>query len=156
MPPDAKLGGNFGLGVVAGAEQGAGLFQVGFGEGFRPAADTASAAGSLQPGIDALPQDVPLELAKGSKQVKGQLAGRRRGVDVLGQRMQFDAALVQHGRGVKQLPEGTGQPVQLPDDHYIALARVIEQLHQFGPVGLGAGSLLLIDAGALGLLQSSI
>jgi hypothetical protein len=42
MPPDAELSRNLGLGVIAGSQRGAGLFEMGFGEGFQPAADTAS------------------------------------------------------------------------------------------------------------------
>jgi hypothetical protein len=56
--------------------------------------------------------------------------------------------------GVGQvLAERTRQAVQLPDNDHVTLPRVIEQPHQFRPVGFGPGRLLLIDAAALGALE---
>jgi len=43
------------------------------------------ASSCLQPGIDALPENVGLELSQGDEDVERQLADRRRGVDVFRQ-----------------------------------------------------------------------
>ena len=49
--------------------------------------------------------------------------------------------------------KGPCQAIQLPDDDDVALAGVVEELHQLRPLGLGTRGLLLIDAGALGALE---
>src|SRR5215475_7219875 len=82
-----------------------------------------------------------------------QFAARRRGVDILGERMQFDTTLMEQGHGVDKLAERTRQAVQLPDNDHVALARVIEQPQQLWPVGFGPGRLFLIDAAALGAVE---
>src|SRR6516165_7953897 len=67
--------------------------------------------------------------------------------------MQLDAALVQENRGIDELAERARQTIELPDNNYIALACIIQQPHQFRPLGLGPRSLLLIDTGALYALE---
>ena len=107
----------------------------------------------MQPGVDALAQEIALEFRQCGKQMERQFATRRRGVDVLGEGLQFDATLMEQGHGVDKLAERTRQAVQLPDNNHVALARVIEQPQQLRPVDLGPGRLLLIDAAALGACE---
>jgi len=85
--------------------------------------------------------------------MEGQFAAGRRGVDILGEGLQFDTTLMEQGHGVDKLAERTRQAVQLPDNDHVTLPRVIEQLHQFRPVGFGPRRLLLIDAAALGAVE---
>jgi hypothetical protein len=66
-----------------GAQQDAGLFEVGFIERFRSAANTPPSHGSFETGVDSLPQNIALELGQSGEDMKGQLAARRRGVNVL-------------------------------------------------------------------------
>ena len=61
MAADFKFLGDLHLGVIAGAQKGAGLFQIVIIQRFGSAADTAASPGSLQPSIDALAQDIALE-----------------------------------------------------------------------------------------------
>jgi hypothetical protein len=64
--------------------------------------------------------------------MKGQLADWRRGVDVLREGMPLDASRVEQNGRVDKLAEGPCQAIQLPDDDDVALAGVVEELHQLG------------------------
>ena len=44
---------------------------------------------------------------------------RRRCVDVFRERVQLDTSLTEQSRGIEQLPDGTGEPVQFPNNHDI-------------------------------------
>src|SRR5215510_9146526 len=153
MAADLQLFGHLHFGVLARAQQGAGLFQVVSGQGFRSAPDTAALARGFEPGGDALVQKITLEFRQRGKQMECQFAAGRRGVDVLGEGLQFDATLMEQGHGVDKLTERTRQAVQLPNYNDVTLPRVIEQPYQLRPVGCGPGRLLLIDATALGACE---
>ena len=64
--------------------------------------------------------------------MKGELAARSRGVDVLRKGMKFDAALVQEDGRVDELAKGAGQAIQLPDNDDVALAGTVEELLSSG------------------------
>jgi hypothetical protein len=61
---DLKFLGDLDLGVFAGAQQGAGFFQIIILQSFGPAPDTAAPPRGLGPGIDALTQDPEAVLQK--------------------------------------------------------------------------------------------
>jgi hypothetical protein len=61
MTADLQLFGHLHFGVLAGAQQGTGLFQVISRQGFRSAPDTAALARGFEPGGDALAQEIALE-----------------------------------------------------------------------------------------------
>jgi len=153
MAAALELFGNLPFGVLTGAQQGAGLFQIVSGQGFGSAPDTAALARGLQPGVDALAQEIALEFRQRGKQMERQCAAGRRGVEMLGEGMQCDTTLMEQGGGVDKLAERTRQAVQLPDNDHVTLPRVIKQPHQLRSVGCGPGRLLLIDAAALRALE---
>ena len=72
MAADLELFGNLPFGVLTGAQQGAGLFQVIRGQGFRSAPDTATLARGVQPGGDTLAQEIALEFRQRGKQMERQ------------------------------------------------------------------------------------
>src|SRR5882672_12447329 len=98
MAADLELFGNLPFGVLTGAQQGAGLFQIVSGQGFWSAPDTA-----------ALAQEIALEFRQRGKQMERQCAAGRRGVDMLGEGMQCDTTRMEQGRGVEKLAERTRQ-----------------------------------------------
>src|SRR6266446_6505028 len=125
MAADLQLFGHRHFGVLARAQQGAGLFQVFRAQGFRSAPDTAALTRGLQPGGDTLAQKIAFEFRQRGKQMERQCAAGRRGVDVLGEGLQFDITLMEQGHGVDKLAERTRQAVQLPDNDHVTLPRVI-------------------------------
>jgi hypothetical protein len=58
--------------------------------------------------------------------MKCQLSARRRCVDVFRERVQLDTSLIEQSRGIEQLPDGTGEPVQFPNNHDIAFAGIVQ------------------------------
>ena len=57
--------------------------------------------------------------------MKCQLSARRRCVDVFRERVQLDTSLIEQSRGIEQLPDGTGEPVQFPNNHDIAFTSTL-------------------------------
>ncbi len=62
MAANLKLLSNLNFGVIPGAQQRARFFQIRLGERLGPAADMSAPARGLETGVDALAQDVALEL----------------------------------------------------------------------------------------------
>src|SRR5262249_57661227 len=127
MSADLQLFGLLHFGVLARAQQGAGLFQVVSGQGLRSAPDTAALARGFEPGGDALVQKITFEFRKRGKQMECQFAAGRRGVDVFGEGLQFDAPLMEQGHGVDRLTDRTRQAVHLPTNNYLPLPPFISQ-----------------------------
>src|SRR5215510_15588830 len=123
MTADLQLFGYLRFRVLAGAQQGAGLFEIVRGQGFRSAPDPAALARGLQPGGDTLAQEIALKFRQRGKQMEGQFAAGRRGVDILGEGLQFDTTLMEQGHDVDKLAERPRQAIQLPDNNHVALAR---------------------------------
>ena len=131
-----------------GADVGDGVVRVGFhrsGQGdlgggerwFAPSPAAPGARGfEARPG--ALADEVALELGQGGEDVEDQLAARRRGVDMLLQAFEADAARVEGVDGIDQVREGAAEPVELPDDESVARAEVVQGGFQAGAVGFRA------------------
>jgi hypothetical protein len=61
------------------------------------------------------------------------------GVDRLGDRAEPDTALFKRCYGFDQMHQRATEPVELPDDEYIARAHIVERLLQARPIGTGTG-----------------
>ena len=63
----------------------------------------APCQGGGQPGVSSLPDQITLESGEGTEDMKDQPPARCRSVDILGERAQADAALIQIGDGFNQV-----------------------------------------------------
>ena len=99
----------------------------------------ALGGGDLVP--DPFPDDLPLELGKGQKDVEGQPAHAGGGVEGLGDRDEGHAMPVEQLHQPGEVGQGPGQPVDLVDDHDIDLAGCDfgQERLQGRPVQGGAG-----------------
>jgi hypothetical protein len=83
-----------------------------------------------------------LELGDGGEDMEHQPTGRRGGVDVLSQRLEARALRLDGVYNVEKVTQRTGQAIILGDGDHVALAQLIEQAVQLGPVSRGAGNLV--------------
>lgn len=74
--------------------------------------------------------------------MKHQPAGRRGGVDVLGQRPETRALRLDRIHDVEKVTQGAGEAVVLGNGDHVALAQLIEQAIQLWPAARGAGDLV--------------
>src|SRR3954467_7380193 len=86
-----------------------------------------------------LPDQIPLKLSQGAKDVKDQLATAGGGVDLLLQGPEANAALLQVPDGVDQMRQGAAEAVQAPDDQDVICTEVGERLGEPGAFRHGAG-----------------
>jgi len=70
--------------------------------------------------------------------VKDQLAAGGGRVDLLGQAPEADAASLQLGHRLDQVPERSPEPVEAPHHQGVALAGVLQRLHQGSTLDEGA------------------
>ena len=84
-------------------------------------------AGSSQPRVGPLTDEVALELGEGSEDVEDEFAPARGGVDVLGQGAEPHPTLGEVLYDRDQMANRATQPVQTPDDDRVALAELVEE-----------------------------
>jgi hypothetical protein len=141
-----------------GADVGDGVVRVGFhrfgqgglfgGQGrFAPSPAAPGSRGG-EARLGALADQVALEFGQRCEDVEDQLAARRRGVDMLLQAFEADAARVERVHGFDQVLERAAEPVELPDDEGVALAQIVQRRLQAGAAGLRAAGDVGIDAGS--------
>ena len=73
-----------------------------------------------EPGLDPLPDQGPFELSERPKNVEQELALRRGGIHLLGQRTKGDTALLEIGHRGEEMRQRSAEPVQLPDHQAVA------------------------------------
>ena len=117
-------------------------------EQLRPAAFAAACPRRGEPGLGPLADQRALELGQRRKQVEGELAVDRRGVDPLGQGAEFDTAILQRTDQHDQVGHRPAEPVEPPDHQMIPGAPHFEREPQAGPRCLGAAHAILVDARA--------
>ena len=104
---------------------------------FAPSPAAAGArGGEACPG--ALADQVALEFGQRREDVEDQLAARGRGVGMLLQAFEADAARIERVHGFDQVLERAAEPVELPDDEGVTLAQIVQRRLQAGAVGLRA------------------
>jgi hypothetical protein len=96
-----QFGGNLRFRVISRAQQCSRFFQVRFCKRSWSATKPPPPPRGFKSSIDALPQYIALEFSERGEDMKRELAGRRRGVDVFRQRVEFDAALVEQSCGIE-------------------------------------------------------
>ncbi len=99
---------------------------------------TPAGAGGGQPSLGALPNDVGFALGEGAEDVKDQPAAAAGDIELLLQRLQADAALLQCPGGVDEVSEGAAERVQPPDHRGVAGPGVGEGFLQPWSVALAA------------------
>jgi hypothetical protein len=72
MATDTEVFRDLNPAVIAGAQQGTGLFQISLSKRPGPPPDTPSFARGFETGVDPLTQDVALEFRQGGEDVEGQ------------------------------------------------------------------------------------
>jgi hypothetical protein len=72
--------------------------------------------------------------ARGGKNVKSKTAGGRSGIDVILEANKFYSPVFKVCYQVDQIPQGTAQPVQLPNHDRITGTELTQHLFKFGPV----------------------
>ena len=88
--------------------------------------------------MGALADQVALEVRQGGEDVEDQPSAGGGGVDALPQRPEPDAAVGQRGDGVDEVAQGAAEAVQAPDDQRVALAQLVEEPLELGPLAAGA------------------
>jgi hypothetical protein len=78
-------------------------------------------------GAGALADDRSFELGERREEMKHQRTTRGSGIERFRQGAQADAAFAQCLDGLKELLEGAGKPVKLPDDQGILTPHIIER-----------------------------
>lgn len=91
-----------------------------------PAADAPAQPRRLQAFFSPFHDALALELRDRGKDVEDESAGRRRGVDVLGQRPEPRAAFLHLVHDAEKILEGPRQAVVLRDRHHVARPQLIE------------------------------
>src|SRR4051794_20125800 len=100
------------------------------GEGFSPAAPASPGSGRGKPGLGALADDVALELRKGAEDVEDELPAAGRGVDLLGEALEADAAAVKLCDGLDKVLEGAAEAIQAPHHKGVPFPKVREGLRE--------------------------
>src|SRR3954469_8044329 len=95
---------------------------------FRASPKLPSRPGCLKPGVGAFPDDLPLELCQCSENLKDQFSAGRCRINVLGEALKADLAVVELGDAGDEVFEGPTKPVQLPDDQGITRTDVVNRL----------------------------
>jgi hypothetical protein len=92
--------------------------------------------GALQPGIDARADHRPLELGEGTRDLKPQLASRRRRVDALLIKIQIDAARLEVLNCADQIDQRSPEPINCPGHHHVefASARLLQHAVKARPL----------------------
>src|SRR4051794_15763398 len=108
------------------------------GEGFSPAAPASPASGRGKPGLGALADDVALELRKGAEDVEDELPAAGRGVDLLGEALEADAAAVKLCDGLDKVLEGAAEAIQAPHHKGVPFPRVHASILFIPTIGLPA------------------
>jgi hypothetical protein len=104
----------------------------GFGPGRTPR------AGCFHAGAGALDNEAPLKFREGGENVKDQLAARRRGADVIGERPEIDRALAKLLYQGDEVAQAAGQKVQFPDNERVAVLQAFQATLQGGALGGGS------------------
>ena len=112
----------------------------------------AATARRGKPGLHPLLDQGPLELRERAEYVEQQLALRRGGVHLLGQRPEGDAPRLEVSHRGQQMGQRSAQPIQLPDDQAVARSDECQRLGQTGTIATAAADTVLeqvtlIDAG---------
>ena len=107
------------------------------------AAPTAATARGREPGLYALLDQRPLELRQRAEDMEQELALRRGGVHLLGERTERDAALLEVVHRGQQMRQRPAEPVQLPDHQAIAGPDEGQRLCQAGAVVAAAAGVIL-------------
>src|SRR4051794_3653847 len=108
-------------------------------QGLGSAEQPATCSSGGQAGVGPLPDEIPLKFSEGAKDMEDELPAAGRGVDLLLQRPEADAPLLQLPDGVDQMPEGAAESVQPPDHQSVAHSKVRERLGKPGAFCHGAG-----------------
>lgn len=117
--------------------------------------------GSGKAGLGAFNGEFSLHLRERRHDVEEEPAGRRRGVDLVGERAEAHTVSVELFCEVDEVLHGTAEPVEFPDDEGVASANLLERFRQAWSIGLGATDGVLEDllAARLGqclVLQSEV
>jgi hypothetical protein len=122
-------------------------------ERFGSAAGTATRPCCRQTRISTLEDEVGLELSEGSKDVEDGLPAWRGGVDVLGQALEANAAPVQVGQRVDEVPQRPAQAVEPPDDNGVTFPELLQGRGQTGTVRFGTRGRIGAGMRTAGLFQ---
>jgi hypothetical protein len=85
---------------------------------------------------------VPLKLGQYREDVEDEPSAGPFGIDVLCQRKELDAGVLEAFNNLKQVAQRTTQTVQLPDDEGIAFPQHVEETGELRPVHVLAALLL--------------
>jgi hypothetical protein len=96
--------------------------------------DSSCRQASLRP----LPDDVPFKFRERPEDVEDQLAARGRRVDLLGERLKTDVAVIEFRDPGDEVLEGPAEPVKLPDNQGVVFPQMRERLSKTGTVCLAA------------------
>jgi hypothetical protein len=96
-----------------------------------------------QSGLDPFLDQRAFELRERPENVEQQLALRRGGIHLLGQRTKGDATLLQIGHRGQQMRQRSAEPVQLPDHQAVARSDESQRLGQPGTVTAASSRVIL-------------
>ena len=85
-----------------------------------------------------LPDEIPFKLSERSEDMEDELATAGGGVDLLLQRAEANAPVLESPDGVDQMRQRAAQPVQPPDHQGVACSKVGERLGEAGAFRHGA------------------
>jgi hypothetical protein len=120
----------------------------------RSATQSTAGSGSREAGHGAFSYKVAFKLGKGAKDVKDELATAGGGVDLFGEALEADAALIQPSHQLDELGEGSAEAIEAPDHEGVTGADILEGLGESGPVCFGTTRRIAEDLLALCCLQS--
>lgn len=138
--------------VALSEERGGGLALL-RGEDRAAAAHLAASSRGRQAGVGALEGECVLALGQGAEEVEHESAAGARGVDVLGERPEPDAAFGERADDLEQVRQRSSEAVQAPDVQRVAGAEKVERGGELGPVGLLARGVLREDPRAADAVQ---
>ena len=93
--------------------------------------------------LDSFLNQGPFELRKRAKNVEQELALRRGGIHLLGQRTKGDAAVLESGHCGEEMRQRSAKSVQLPNDQAVAGLDESQRFGQAGPITAAPGDPIL-------------
>jgi hypothetical protein len=136
--------GSIGGGLVAPGDHLADLGLLLSGELGAASTDATFLAAGIQTGFSPLSEHGSLKLSKGPDHLHHHAAGGGGGVDGFGQAAEPCLGFGQALHNYQHIPQRAGEPVELLHQQHVALAKLIQEPLQFGPVPAPARRFLAI------------